>query len=527
MKIIICCFFALGIQGVSFNVYAGVEKIAVVIGSNEGLANENTLRYAESDAKRVCQVLLELGDVTSARNYLLLRPKTQDICLKLTEISGRIKEIQENGNQVVLFLYYSGHGGQDALHVNGEIFLLSDLLEFLSRAKADLKIVVVDACYSGAILSQKGGKIAPSIDIAIKDELQVKGTIILTSSSADQISNESSDLQSSVFTHYFISGLRGAADYNRDNVISLGEILTYAKAQTSQEISAHLGASQRPAYEMDISGSEEVYLTRLLQGNARLKLYKGTSVSYYVISETYQKVVSEFTSQTDTVMLALPKDRYIIQKLTQKEISRTRVDLTWGGEKTIDLSEMKPYPRLLMRQKGPFNWVYDPNRVDFKILTYRDYPAGVTWEWLPGLSYNYEFGEWALNLQFSGGTNTIKGTRVILDKQIYMLTIGASKYLILHPFLSAYISADAGTQWLVQKSIRYDEARLNKVGYPALPIKHTWAPLLNIRVGISKRLWNVFSVDFSPGVTDFIPLTETGRKHYLRPNFAGSMGVNF
>ncbi|MFA6549675.1 MAG: hypothetical protein WCT39_07110, partial [Candidatus Margulisiibacteriota bacterium] len=89
MKIIICCFLAFGIQGV---VHAGVEKIAVVIGSNEGLANENTLRYAESDAKRISQVLLELGDVTSARNYLLLRPKIQDICLKLTEISGRIKE---------------------------------------------------------------------------------------------------------------------------------------------------------------------------------------------------------------------------------------------------------------------------------------------------------------------------------------------------------------------------------------------------------------------------------------------------
>ena len=54
----------------------------------------------------------------------------------------------------------------------------------------------------------------------------------LTSSSEDEASQESDQIGSSFFTHYLVSGLRGAADASDDDLVTLEEVYRYAREET-------------------------------------------------------------------------------------------------------------------------------------------------------------------------------------------------------------------------------------------------------------------------------------------------------
>ena len=51
----------------------------------------------------------------------------------------------------------------------------------------------------------------------------MKGAVLITSSTAEEASVERDDLGGSLFSHFFISGLRGAADSNQDRKVTLQE----------------------------------------------------------------------------------------------------------------------------------------------------------------------------------------------------------------------------------------------------------------------------------------------------------------
>ena len=55
------------------------------------------------------------------------------------------------------------------------------------------------------------------------------GVCIISASDDSQFSQESAQWGGGhgVFTHYLLQGLKGEADYNRDGVVNLGEIIPY------------------------------------------------------------------------------------------------------------------------------------------------------------------------------------------------------------------------------------------------------------------------------------------------------------
>ena len=51
---------------------------------------------------------------------------------------------------------------------------------------------------------------------------------IFTSTSGNEVSTWYSDKKQSLFTYYFLLGLKGSADYNEDNVITAKELYDFA-----------------------------------------------------------------------------------------------------------------------------------------------------------------------------------------------------------------------------------------------------------------------------------------------------------
>ena len=69
------------------------------------------------------------------------------------------------------------------------------------------------------------------------------------------MSLELQELGHGVFTYYLVRGLRGAADLNRDGIVTLQELYEYVEQQVTVKARAS-GGNQHPVMkgEMDIEG---------------------------------------------------------------------------------------------------------------------------------------------------------------------------------------------------------------------------------------------------------------------------------
>jgi uncharacterized caspase-like protein len=61
------------------------------------------------------------------------------------------------------------------------------------------------------------------------------------------------ELGHGIFTYYLVQGLRGAADGDRDGIVTLQELYKYVEQQVSRH-SRQVGANQRPVMKGEAEG---------------------------------------------------------------------------------------------------------------------------------------------------------------------------------------------------------------------------------------------------------------------------------
>ncbi len=149
----------------------------------------------------------------------------------------------------LLLLYFSGHGIKDdknQLYLgtkitkkdrNGALIPTSavaatSLHERIESSKSQHQVIILDACFSGAIA--KGMMVKDDGTVRLEDYLGGKGRAILTSSTATEYSfgsepTEHGDSGLSIYTRYLVEGIAtGAADLDGDDWISVDELHEYA-----------------------------------------------------------------------------------------------------------------------------------------------------------------------------------------------------------------------------------------------------------------------------------------------------------
>ncbi len=184
---------------------AEVERYAVIIGHDVGRAGEVELAYAESDAVKVNDVLRDLGGF-QAENIVLLRGENATATRRaLIAMNERIRT-RPSSTPSMLFVYYSGHADARSLHLGASDLDLPELEQLVRGSAATFRVLVVDACRSGALTRVKGGHAAPPITISLDERLHGEGTVFLTASSANEDAQESDEIKGSFFTHYLVSG---------------------------------------------------------------------------------------------------------------------------------------------------------------------------------------------------------------------------------------------------------------------------------------------------------------------------------
>jgi uncharacterized caspase-like protein/tetratricopeptide (TPR) repeat protein len=309
------------------------QRYALLIGSNPGWSQDRPLRYAENDAERMRDVLISLGGFSPDRVELLRDPTTAEVRSSLRRLGEVARD--SSGEDTLVFVYYSGHADDTNLHLRGEPLSHHELQDTLRALPATIKLAVVDACKSGAV-TRKGG--AP-VDEFVVDVLAPKlsGLVVLSSSGADELSQESRAIAGSVFTHHLVSGLRGAADEDGDHQVTVAEAYHYAYGRTRAD-TAITGAPQKPAFRYELSGQGELVLTKLATPHvAQMTVPKGNDEKYVVLDQREWRLVAEAHAQRDRdTSVTLAPGNYRVKHVLADHLEVASMVLAAGDHANVD-----------------------------------------------------------------------------------------------------------------------------------------------------------------------------------------------
>ncbi|MFT3836068.1 MAG: caspase family protein [Myxococcaceae bacterium] len=312
--------------------FAATERVAIVVGHNQGAPPHQPLRFAQNDAERVAALLQEVGGVKRQDLKLLQGPKKQAVLDAFSWAKEDIARIRTRpGSQVVLLVYFSSHSdAQTGLELGTEKLSWKELKQALGATGADVRLAVVDACSASGLL-EVGGKPAPAFDIKLDDRLNVAGEALITSSASNEPSVEAGAFHGSVFTHHLIAGLRGAADASGDGEVTLEEAYRYAYERTVQGESG-----QHPGFGLRMSGHGELALTDLTTA-PRLVLPEGAQAVVIRSASDGERLLE--ARKPDGRQIAMPPGKYDVE--LEKDDKSFEAAVTLAPSQTVTLDAMR------------------------------------------------------------------------------------------------------------------------------------------------------------------------------------------
>lgn len=321
------------------------HAVAIVIGANHGGGGQAPLRYAEEDARRVAAILVELGGYPADHVRLLLEPSVTELDAAIALASTELAAAAAAGQQTVLFFYYSGHARAAALDLDGQELPLPALRERLTAAHGDLKLVVLDACQSGAFSRPKGAKPAADFSFNSVAHLGASGLAVIASSSASELSQESDRLGGSFFTHHLLVALRGGGDADDDGAVSLDEAYRFAYSQTLVSTAASAIGAQHASFEVDLRGRGAVPITYPRRADAGLELPRALEGDVLVARLPAETVMAEVHKSRGAPMrLALASGRYRALVRLPDGARRCALELVPGGTATLEVASCERAP---------------------------------------------------------------------------------------------------------------------------------------------------------------------------------------
>ena len=310
---------------------------AVVVGDNVGGSGQQPLRFAEDDARRVAQVLVELGHYDAADVRILLRPDAAHLLAAVDDVAARARTNAEHGDQTQVLFYFSGHARASAVNLGAEELPLATLRDRLRAVPSTITIVVLDACQSGSFSRVKGAEPAADFSYNSVAGITQKGLAVMASSTAEELSQESDELKASYFTHHLVTALRGAGDADGDGRVSLDEAYRYAYRRTLASTARTQVGEQHVTLETDLAGQGEVPMTFPAEASAKLDLPAALEARVLVQQRPSGAVMADVQKMPGAaVRLALVAGNYDAVVAQKSGIVECHVVVSDGGVTEID-----------------------------------------------------------------------------------------------------------------------------------------------------------------------------------------------
>jgi caspase domain-containing protein len=326
------------------------DRVAVIIGNNVGDADEARLRYAEEDAEKIHRVLRDLGSFRPEDMILLRGESTETVRRAVIRVNDRLRN--EADQQGMLVVYYSGHADVQELHLGPSHFPIEEIEALVRGSPARTRILIVDACRSGALTRVKGAVVAPAFDIRVRRTDGSEGAVFLTSSSANEDAQESDGLRGSFFTHYLVSGLVGAADSDGDRRVTLSEAYAYAYEGTLRASSKSLVGLQHPTFSYELRGREEITLTNLATqpGRPMGQVRFPAGRRFLVMQDGPEGAVMAETGERPS-RISLPPGRYFVRGRGSTDLVEGQVVVRADAESAVEEARLDrvAYARLVRK----------------------------------------------------------------------------------------------------------------------------------------------------------------------------------
>jgi len=311
-----------------------IRRFVLAAGVNNGGVERELLRYAVSDAENFARVLEEMGGLDPADCILLREPELEGFRQGLEDLRRRVKAAARWGSgRLEVMLYYSGHADERGLLLGGEHLTYRSLRRVLDDIPADIHIAVLDACASGTITRVKGGR--RNQPFLLDESSAMRGYAFLTSSSEDEAAQESDRIRASFFTHFLVSGMRGAADVTGDGRVTLNEAYQFAFDETLARTTGTRGGVQHPTQEIQMSGTGAVVMTDLRQTTASLLLREELSGRFFIRNSDQQLVAELYKPAGRAVELGLEPGDYAIHLEAEPRLLLSTLQLQEGQHVTL------------------------------------------------------------------------------------------------------------------------------------------------------------------------------------------------
>ncbi len=338
-------------------------RVAVVIGSNTGLADEEVLDHAEDDARRMHELLTRVGAVRADRADLVISPRPRDVVRALDVARGRMHELSSKSSTTFIF-YVSAHADVGALHLNGERMGLPALRQQIEDIPADLRLIIIDACRTPSLRGKlKGGRPGPPVEVMLPRDGAVRGTVVISATGTGSAAQEWAYLRGGLFTHHLMTGMRGVADFDGDGRISLVEAYTYAYRLTSVRSVEESAFNQRPSFDFDLRGHGQWTFTQPPKLGAALILSAQLSGDFWITDRGGRLVAEIPKRRGDVIRVALLPDQYRVVSPAGTFARAADFTLTWGGQVTVEEDDLVRVPASRARLRGgerivprPWRW---------------------------------------------------------------------------------------------------------------------------------------------------------------------------
>ncbi|MGH7440179.1 MAG: caspase family protein [Polyangiaceae bacterium] len=487
---------------------AHAEPVRILIAASHarGAPGELPLRHAAEDAENVARALTALGDFAPSAALVLGDPTLAELDAAFER--ARAIAASHVPGEVTLLFYFSGHGDRDRIHLGDETVAMTDVAARARSVPAGLRVLVTDACrtYPSRF---KGVSTEPGFAIATSPT-SADGVVWLFASGEGEPAQESDELEGALFTHYWVSSLRGAGDANGDGQVTLAESYDFAYSQTLLRSSRSTGVLQHPSAVFDLREAAPIVLTRTFATGTVLRLPRTVDAHYLVYSLGSRTVLGELWGSADReVAFALPPGRYLVQRRSAAGSGALDVALAEGQSRSLASSDFRPVREEQLAAKGGAV-VVRPNElgveVDGVATRLAAYGGQVT------VRYAHRWDDWSASLGVGAGyagENT-SAERVKVD------AAGADAFLERRfSFGETSVGAGAGAEADVfwQSLQRTDAARVAAAGYP------TTQSFTGLAAG------PVVRVDLRWNVTTRSWLELSGRGGALFANLEGSMGA--
>ncbi|OGW70343.1 MAG: hypothetical protein A3A88_09095 [Nitrospirae bacterium RIFCSPLOWO2_01_FULL_62_17] len=231
---------------------------AVVIGIEQYREKLPTADFADRDATLMGEYLTKVLGYPEENVIVRINDKAARTDLE-KYFEGWLPNNVEKDSSV--FVYYSGHGAPnpksgdaylvpydgDPTFVEKTAYPLKRLYAALDKLPAKDVTVVLDSCFSGAGGRSVLAEGARPMGLSLETALVAGGkTVVLAASSGDQISSTFKDKGHGLLTYYFLKGLQGEGDMDKDGAIEMAELYDYVKPNVQRIARKQYNNEQTP-----------------------------------------------------------------------------------------------------------------------------------------------------------------------------------------------------------------------------------------------------------------------------------------